>query len=236
MSRDFISEASKTSSTPPEFDFDPVISRANYESWFPELNSLLIDKLLIYQGELNKFNKALHLVPPRTLKFADSLHFSDAILASSLIRPHLLYNAPLHDFGSGAGFPGLVFALMNPDIEVVLVDRDSAKLEFCTQVALAAEIRNVAVVVKDVEDFEHASIRNVTARGYNTLAKSVMRARKTVAPGGRFFHLKGQSWASELSAIPPQLLTLWTPSLIGRYSLPEERGEMALVLTEKSTE
>lgn len=216
-----------------EIVFDPAQSRANYKSWFPDLSADVIEKLLIYQGELIKFNKAVNLVSPQTLKFADALHFADSIHAAQLIIPKLVSDAPLYDFGSGNGLPGLVFAIMKSDLNVVLVDRDERKLEFCKHVAATAKLKNLTVLIKDVETLPDNSLKNVVARGFAPLAKAIMSARKSVSKGGRFFHLKGDSWATELSQVPPQLLSMWEPTLLGQYPLPAGKGDMAIILTEK---
>lgn len=216
-----------------EFFFDPEVSRSNYKSWFPNLSDDVIEKVLIYQGELIKFNKAVNLVSPQTLKVADALHFADSIHAGQLIIPNLISNAPLYDFGSGNGLPGLVFAMLRPELNVILVDRDERKLEFCKHVASTAKLRNLAVLIRDVEQLPERFLTNVVARGFAPLAKAMMIARKTVSAGGKFFHLKGDGWANELAQVPPQLLTLWNPSLLGQYSLPQAKGEMAIVLTDK---
>lgn len=213
--------------------FDPEVSRSNYKSWFPNLPVDVIEKILVYQGELIKFNKAVNLVSPQTLKIADALHFADSIHAAQLVIPNLIPNAALYDFGSGNGLPGLVFAMLKPDLEVILVDRDERKLEFCKHVASTAKLKNLSVLMKDVEQLQERSLKNVVARGFAPLAKAMMLARKTVSVHGRFFHLKGDSWANELAQVPPQLLSLWNPSLLGQYSLPQAKGEMAIVLTEK---
>lgn len=213
--------------------FDAELSRANYKSWFPNLPQDVIEKVLLYQSELIKFNKAVNLVSPQTLKVADALHFADSIHAGQLVIPELVLDAPLYDFGSGNGLPGLVFAMMMPELSVVLVDRDERKLEFCKHVASAAKLKNLSVLIKDVEQLPERSLKNVVSRGFAPLAKAMMIARKTVATGGKFFHLKGDGWANELAQVPPQLLTLWNPSLLGQYSLPQAKGEMAIVLTDK---
>jgi 16S rRNA (guanine527-N7)-methyltransferase len=224
-------EANSTNSS--DAVFDPVVSRARFSEWFPDLTATQLENLLIYQGELFKFNKAVNLVSPQTLKFAEALHFADAILASRLIEPNLIADAPLYDFGSGNGFPGLVIAMLQPKLKVVLVDRDERKLEFCKHVASSVKLTNLSVQIKDVEALPEKSLMNVVARGFAPLFKAMMLSRKSIASGGRFFHLKGDAWATELAQVPPQLLSVWAPSLLGRYSLPDARGEMAVVMTEK---
>jgi 16S rRNA (guanine527-N7)-methyltransferase len=64
----------------------------------------------------------------------------------------------------------------------------------------------------------------------------MLAVRKPVAKGGRFFHIKSDAWATELSSVPSQLFSFWTPSLLGQYRIPETSVDMAVVLTEKIAE
>ena len=214
--------------------FDPAKSKARLLSWFPQLDVKLVDKLIIYLSELNKFNKAVNLVSPNTLATADAVHIADAVFAQRAIVPALVSGHPLYDFGSGNGFPGLVFGILNPTLKVILVDRDERKLEFCKHVASATGASNVTTMKADVEALPEKSVINAVARGFAPLGKAMLVARKVMPKGGKFFHLKGDQWAMELSQVPSQLFSFWQPSLIGEYRLPDQGAEMGVVLTDKS--
>lgn len=57
--------------------------------------------------------------------------------------------------------------------------------------------------------------------------------RSVVKKGGKFFHLKGDQFAQELSAVPSQLFSYWQPALAGEYRLPDRGAEMCIVITDK---
>ena len=217
----------------PEGPFDIAAVEGRYRKWFPDLTEPLIQGLIRYQTELVRFNKTVNLVSPVTAKTAESIHFADSIKASRLIERALVPNEPVYDFGSGNGFPGLVFAALYPNRKVILVDRDQRKLEFCKHVGAALELKNVSILMKGVEELPDGSVKNVMSRGFAPLQKALLIARKPVGKGGRFFHLKGDGWANELAALPSQLFSHWTPSLLGQYRIPETTHDMAVVQTEK---
>jgi len=79
-------------------------------------------------------------------------------------------------------------------------------------------------------------VKNVIARGFAPFSKALILCRKQFAKGGRFFHMKSDGWATELAAMPSQVFSHWTPSLLGNYRLPEVKIEMYVVLTEKTGE
>ncbi|HVK60829.1 MAG TPA: RsmG family class I SAM-dependent methyltransferase [Bdellovibrionales bacterium] len=213
--------------------FVPEVSAARYEKWFPQLSAEAREKLLTYHSELIKFNRTINLISPGTAKSADATHFADAVLASEEIQKHLIPDAPLYDFGSGNGIPGLVFGLLYPQVKVVLVDRDQRKLEFCKHIAATLKLTNVSTHVGGVEELPSGSIKNAVARGFAPLSKALLLTRKPLAKGGRFFHMKGDGWANELAQVPSQLFSVWSPSLLAQYRIPDSNAEMGVVLTEK---
>lgn len=213
--------------------FTPEISEARYAKWFPDLSPEVRGKILRYHAELIKFNRTVNLIPPASAKTADAAHFADAITACLEVRKNLVDGAPLYDFGSGNGIPGLVFGILYPEIKVILVDRDQKKLEFCKHVASVLGLTNVSIQLASVEDLPENSVVNAISRGFAPLSKAMLVTRKAIKKGGRFFHLKGDGWANELAQVPSQLFSFWSPSLLSQYRIPESNADMGLLLTEK---
>lgn len=203
------------------------------DEWFPELSSKEKTQLKSFHDELIKFNRTISLISAKTLFFADVLHFADAILATKVILTAEPNMSEIYDFGSGGGFPGLVFGILNPLISVKLVEIDLKKAEFLNHMVSTLDLKNVTVINKNVETFEDGSVKFAMARGFNNISRTIMAARKSVVKGGAFFHLKGEEWGVELAEIPTQLCSLWSPSLIGEYKLPVGLIKFAVVKTEK---
>jgi 16S rRNA (guanine527-N7)-methyltransferase len=214
--------------------FNEEASAARYAKWFPDLSDDVRGKLLTYHTELIKFNRTMNLISAVSSKQADALHFADAVLAGQLIFPALVPDAPLYDFGSGNGIPGLVIAILYPMLSLILVDRDPRKIEFCKHIAATLELKNVSFKVGTVEDLPPASVLNAAGRGFAPLSKAMIVSRKAIRKGGRFFHLKGDGWANELAQVPSQLFSYWSPSLVGQYRIPDSSIDMAVVMTEKT--
>ena len=213
--------------------FDPEKSRARFKEWFPHLSVAAIQSLVTYLIELNKFNKAVNLVSPQTLSNADAVHLADGVYAFKFVRREMVPGSPLYDLGSGNGIPGLVFALIDSTLEVILVDRDERKLEFCKHVAAACKATNVRTMKLEVEELPKHSVFNAVARGFAPLPKALLIARHFTAKKGKFFHLKGDQFAQELSNVPSQLFSLWQPKMVGEYRLPDKGAEMSVICTDK---
>lgn len=200
--------------------------------WFPDLTPEILGKLKVYHEELIKFSKTLNLISPKTIPMADVLHFADSILASRIISRSASVDK-IYDFGSGNGFPGMIYALLNPATAVVLVDSDQRKCEFLKHIAGQLKLKNVSVLNQTLETLPGNSVKFAMARGYAPISKAILQSRHVIIKGGSFFHLKSEEWGMEVSNIPTQLCSIWTPSLVGEYKLPAGPVRFAVVKTEK---
>jgi 16S rRNA (guanine527-N7)-methyltransferase len=101
-------------------------------------NQLLLDvsretvqKLRLYDELLHKWQKAINIISPTTLVDSWNRHFLD----SAQISPLMPENVVLADLGCGGGFPGLVLALLKPELEVHLIESDEKKCQFMRTVS-----------------------------------------------------------------------------------------------------
>ena len=211
-------------------------SQSRLRTWFPELSDDTQSKFEIYHEELLKFGKAINLISVSTQSRAEAVHFGDSILAAKLIFPILVPQKEIYDFGSGNGFPGLVMSAMYPQLKFILVERDGRKAEFLKHASSKMNLLNVQTLIKTVEDLPDSSCHNVVTRGFAALHKCMLMARKPMAKGGKLFHMKGDSFTSELASVPSQLFSHWNASLLGNYTLPETNSVETVVLTEKLTD
>lgn len=203
------------------------------EQWFPSLSTEIREKLRTYHEELHKFNRTVNLVSPKTLPFADAIHFADSIIASEMIVGDIPDLKRIFDLGSGNGFPGLVMAILHPKIEVVLVDADQRKCEFLKHISSLLQLPNVTVMNQQIEALEPNSVQYCMARGLASISKAILITRKIVPLGGVFYHLKGENWSAEVGEIPTQLCSVWSPALVSDYKLPIGPLRFAIVKTHK---
>jgi 16S rRNA (guanine527-N7)-methyltransferase len=96
-------------------------------------------KLESYAVLLKQWQKAVQLVAPSTLNSIWSRHFADSAQLLALAPPDV---RTWTDLGSGAGFPGLVIALLardasstTPDLRITLIESDTRKAAFLREVA-----------------------------------------------------------------------------------------------------
>lgn len=204
------------------------------KEFFPELNSEVYDSLTEYFAELQKFNQRLNLVSPKSISTADVTHFADSILAHKLILTAAPNLTVMGDFGSGNGFPGLVFAVLSPALQMVLVESDSRKAEFLKHMAHHLGVASrVKVLNQQLETLEPASLPAAVCRGFASITQTLLKATKAIMPGGIVFNLKGEEWGREVASLPSQLCTLWTAKSLGDYELPVTRAKLTVVAAKK---
>ncbi len=202
------------------------------EQWFPDLSPDVQAKLKKYHEELLIFNKTINLISVKTIPMADAIHFADSILATRIIAKDLKHK-DVHDFSTGNGFPGLVMALLLPQIKVHLVQFDSRKAQFLKQMISVMGLTNAEVLVRNVDSFNDGSVECAVSRGLGAISKSILMARRMIPKGGAYYHMKSEEWATEIADIPSQLCTYWMPGLLGEYKLPVGEVRFAVVKTEK---
>ncbi|NUN05410.1 MAG: 16S rRNA (guanine(527)-N(7))-methyltransferase RsmG [Bdellovibrio sp.] len=203
------------------------------EEWFPGLSPDIKSRLKAYHQELIKFNRTVNLISPKTVFVADALHFSDSILAAQTIHRYNPTIEKIYDLGSGNGFPGMIFALLFPKVQVVLVDNDQKKCEFLVHLSRVLNISNVTIEKKNIETLPEGSVQYAMVRGLASISKCLLMMRKPIPKGGVLYHLKGEEWGIEVGEIPTQLCSIWSPSLVGEYKLPIGSVKFSVIKTDK---
>ena len=155
-------------------------------------------RLKAYAGLLADWNARHNLVSAASLADVWRRHFWDSAQLAAFVPPEA---KSLVDLGSGAGFPGLVLAILlreRPGFRTVLCEATAKKCAFLTAAAQATgapvEIRNIRIEQAKPEAFDV-----VTARACAPLAKLFSYAQPFQAAGTANLFLKGQSVASELT-------------------------------------
>ena len=123
------------------------------------------------------------------------------LLNSASVVPHIGTAGSLLDLGSGAGLPGVVIGLMEPDLTVTLLEPMARRVDWLTYVVDQLDLRNVRVVRGRAEDMAGAlRVAVVTARAVASLDKLYGWAAPLVATNGLLLALKGSRAADEVSA------------------------------------
>jgi 16S rRNA (guanine527-N7)-methyltransferase len=154
-----------------------------------------LERLTTYVNLLSEWNERLNLVAPSTLPDAWRRHILDSAQLAPLIPPEA---KTIVDLGSGAGFPGLVLAIMLSRTRVHLVESIQKKCRFLEAV-IAATGANAEVHCCRAEDLKGLKADVVTARALAPLDRLLPLALPFFAPGTIALFLKGRSVNDELT-------------------------------------
>lgn len=204
------------------------------KEWFPDLSEKAVLTLRSYFDLVIKHNKTLSLISPKSIPVADALHFADCILASQIILEDSPGIKEIFDFGSGNGFPGVVFAALHQEIKVNLVEADLRKVEFLRHVVDTLGLSNVKVYHSAFESLPADSVKFAMVRGFANISKTILLARKIMPRGGVLYHMKGEQWGLEITEIPTQLCSIFFPALVREYLLPGTQIRFGVVKTTKN--
>ena len=109
-----------------------------------------VDNLIKYLELLTEYNSHTNLTALRDEKSIIEKHFLDSLLLQNLIKRE---SKKAIDIGTGAGVPGMVLAIFNPDIEFTLMDSIGKKTKFLELVKENLRLDNVNVVTSRAEDY-----------------------------------------------------------------------------------
>jgi 16S rRNA (guanine527-N7)-methyltransferase len=146
------------------------------------------------------------------------VHVADSLTGFEV--PELSKAARIADIGSGAGFPGLVLAVILPNAQISLIESVGRKCEFIRQAATKAEIPNANVLNARSEDLatgeERETYEAVTARAVGRLSTLAELASPLLKENGVLVAWKGkrdegeeaqlQRAAADLAMHPEQIL------------------------------
>ncbi|MGO2131656.1 MAG: 16S rRNA (guanine(527)-N(7))-methyltransferase RsmG [Halomonas sp.] len=184
------------------------------------------DKLLALVRLLHKWNRAYNLTAVRDPLTMVSRHLLDsAAIAPFVTGPRVL------DVGSGAGLPGLVLAILDPSLDITLIDSNGKKVRFQRQAVMELGLTNVTPVQARVEDQQTLDERfeQVVSRAFASLPDFIALSQAWLAKDGQWLAMKGPAVEDELEGLATNV------RVIDRHRLkvPFEPGNRWLVVLEQ---
>ena len=152
-------------------------------------------RLAAYRDLLLRWNTRINLISAETAAEIDQRHIADC----AQLQPLSPQDGLIADLGSGAGLPGLVLAIMQPEREIHLVESDKRKAAFLIEASAQLKLPFVRVHACRVEIAKLPPLSAITARALAPLATLLPYADKFLAPGGVAVFPKGKTAEKELT-------------------------------------
>ena len=175
-------------------------------------NAVQIERLLVWLQLLDRWNRVFNLtgIPAdqRAVQFG---------LTSAAAMAHLKAGRVL-DVGSGAGVPGIAFAILAPDNDYTLIDSNGKKTRFLNQCRMELGLDKVRVVHTRVEDFKAPPFDTVVSRALAGMGAFLDKTRHLAHADTEWLAFKGAGAADEVQHLPAdraqwQLHRLYVPGL-----------------------
>jgi 16S rRNA (guanine527-N7)-methyltransferase len=138
------------------------------------------------------------LIGPREVSRLWPRHLANCAVVAEEAGTEIPQGAHVADVGSGAGLPGLVWALVRPDLRVTLVEPLLRRATFLTEVVDHLGLSARVVVARTRAEDHQGSFDVVTARAVARLHQLVGWTLPLTRVGGTLVALKGAGAAAEL--------------------------------------
>jgi 16S rRNA (guanine527-N7)-methyltransferase len=153
------------------------------------------DNLVRYANWLSGAGVERGFLGPREVDRIWDRHIANCAAVEELIPA----DTTVFDIGSGAGLPGLVLAIVRPDIKVGLIEPLQRRSEFLIEVVTDLGIGGRVTVMRGrAEELKGKQAPVVTARAVAPLKKLLTWSLPLTSPGGQILAMKGSSAAAEI--------------------------------------
>lgn len=179
-----------------------MLTRAAAELGLP-MSHVQIEQLLAYVALLVKWNRVYNLTAVRDPSDMLRQHVVDSLAVLPALMRHLPEgNGRILDVGSGAGLPGLVWAVAMPTLSITCVDTVGKKVSFMQQVVAELALPQAKAVHGRIEDLSLGGFDVVTSRAFASLADFATLSRPHLGPAGVWLALKGRQPDDEIQVLP----------------------------------
>lgn len=159
-----------------------------------------ITKLKDYEALVKEWNNKFNLVSKSSVEELWNRHIIDSLQLIQFIHPA---DKTLYDFGSGAGFPAIVLAIVAeqifPNLNVTLIESIGKKALFLRTVKEQLKLQNVNVINDRIENLKSIPVDTISSRALANLSKLLEYAKPFCKKETKLVFPKGENWKEELN-------------------------------------
>jgi 16S rRNA (guanine527-N7)-methyltransferase len=184
-------------------------------------------QILNYLALLAKWNQVYNLTGVRQIEAMIPKHVLDCLA----ILPYVC-GCQILDVGTGAGLPGLLFAIVRPEWQCVLVDKNAKKIRFIQQAIIELKIKNAFAVQSRIETFKppqeiiDGKFDTIISRAYTNMCAFYQQTVALSATSGCFLAMKGIYPKSEIAEMAHLLVSIESFPL----QIPQLSAERHLIM------
>ena len=177
-----------------------IVDEETARAWLmqcPGLDAAVMVKLELLIARLVDENTRQNLVSRATLEHVWQRHICDSAQLLSIVSRETIRT--WLDLGTGAGFPGLVIALMAPDVAVTMVESRGRRVEWLQVMIEELALTNATIIGQSLERIEMFPVDVISARAFAPLKSLLQMADRFSTRSTLWLLPKGRSAAQELS-------------------------------------
>jgi 16S rRNA (guanine527-N7)-methyltransferase len=193
---------------------DPLLLKLQQDiaSILPENSDLPLPAYLSYMKLLGEWNTAYNLTSVTGMQQMLTYHVLDSLSVLPHIEAELPAGGRCLDVGTGAGLPGIILALAQPNTEWVALDANRKKARFLRHVVLTLGLDNVEVVCSRIEHYVSPSMfAGIVCRAVSSLSVFFNCASRLLAGGASLWAMKGGDIDAEMHDLQQILAAQDTP-------------------------
>ena len=173
----------------------------------------IISKLLIYKELLIKWNNSFNLTSVKNTEIVTH-HFLDCLAVIPFIK-----SSTLLDVGTGAGLPGIVIAIVNPDIKVSLIDKVGKKITFIKRIIAELEIKNIETYHDRVELLtSEEKYDGIISRAFSNMEVFIKSTKHLIKSQGVWYGMKSKK------ILDDEMVNINDPWALEKLDVPFLRG------------
>lgn len=154
-----------------------------------------------FADNLGRFGEERGLIGPLEPPRLWSRHILNSAIMAPLLRP-----GRVGDIGTGAGLPGLVLAIVRPDVDFVLIEPMERRVAWLEEQSAELGLANVSILRARAEEVRlDDPLDQVTARAVSALRTLLPLTAPLLRDGGELVLMKGASVDAEIAAAEKQL-------------------------------
>lgn len=184
--------------------------------WTDIIDTSHKEKLDIYAGELIHFNKTTSLYSRR-----QNPDFCWKMILDSYLAGQILLKDSSHyiiaDIGSGAGFPGIVLAVLDPKREFWLFEPNKKKAAFLKYIRWKMNLKNTHIKNRRVQE-EKTSLNCAISKAFLSLDQRLILTQPVFKPEAYYYHLQSTKWEKQWKRASDNIRKTWSLTEVQRYS------------------
>jgi len=183
----------------------------------------VISKLLIYKELLIKWNRSFNLTSIKNREVVTH-HFLDCLSIIPFIK-----SSSLLDVGTGAGLPGIIIAIVKPDIKVSLIDKVGKKIAFIKRVVAELEIKNIDTYHDRVELLtSEEKYDGIISRAFSNMDDFIKSTKHLIKSQGVWYGMKSKNILND------EMININQPWTLEKLDVPFLDAERYLVKVSNS--